>query len=313
MERERVGNRLPIKKRISLSENEDSPKAAKRAKIPMAEWVEFEPVKMKQYQAATLSTHAPQLSPLTNRGNKDVTKSYCWNFVTPDSFVRDSSALFAMAPYPPFQRRISNLDLVRNEEVTNKKGYALDLLSSVSVLVAQTSGRSSQGNLKSHQSILGQDTAPEEMYRGQRHPETDLRQGKGMMKYLNGCQYVGFFVNDKREGYGKCYYPNGSIYTGYWKDGKRHGRGEIRYANGDRFDGEWKEDLRHGAGIYYWKDGTTDLCWYERQKIVGEGCRWSPDKEKMWALNNGEIVMLGPSTLQFHSEFGRVISRRLGF
>ena len=327
--------KLPTKKRISLSEgetvaSEDLPKAAKRAKISTTE-IELLQKKrdlvLQRSQAAAHSTHARQSSSAINEP-RNVTSlampfAYGMNFVTPEliSTPLQDRAMLAMAPNPPFQaRRISNVvDLTKNEEVTNKGRNPLDLLSSVSALVAESSGQSSLGNPKSvqgqsSQSLLVPDAASEEMYQGERHPETQLRHGKGIMKYSNGCRYLGFFVNDKREGYGKCLYPNGCVYTGHWKDGKRHGRGEICYPNGDKYDGEWREDQRHGAGVYYWKDGTADVCQYERQKIVREGCRWSPDKQRVWALNNGEVVMMGPLSVDntLPLGFGHEISRRLG-
>ena len=333
---DRIGNitKLPIKKRISLYDDEtaaqeNSPKAAKRSKISTAEEIELLQANrgrglLQQLQAASRSTHARRSSsPLNRQGKAEslavpVIGPYGLNFVTPESITThlQDRAQLAMAPNPPFQgRRDSNfVDLVKNEEVTDKGKNPLDLLSSVSALVAQSSGGSSQGKPKSDQSILVPDTTPKEMYQGQRHPETNLRHGKGVMKYLNGCRYFGYFVNDKREGYGKCCYPNGCVYTGHWKDGKRHGRGEICYANGDRYDGEWREDQRHGAGVYYWKDGTADVCQYERQKIVREGCRWSADKQKVWALNNGDVVVLGPFSTEntLPLQFGHFISRKLG-
>ena len=44
--------------------------------------------------------------------------------------------------------------------------------------------------------------------------------GKGLLKWKDGKQYLGEFVNDKREGHGTFLWKDGRIYDGAWKDGK---------------------------------------------------------------------------------------------
>jgi hypothetical protein len=217
------------------------------------------------------------------------------NMVSPDSLAPMNVVVFnpasgARLPFPGRRTTVDSAPRLDSapRQPPRRASNPLDLLSSVSAVAAP---------------------APEtEKYLGQRHPQTKLRHGKGVMKYSNGCRYVGLFHNDVRSGYGKCWYANGCVYAGQWKDGKRHGRGTMTYVNGDIYQGSWEQDQRHGAGVYHWKDGRSDVCQFYRQKIVGEGFRWSSDRLSGWVLKDGEMAMNDavPST------YGRMISQRLG-
>lgn len=152
---------------------------------------------------------------------------------------------------PPFKyRRVTDgiEDLTTIKKSTTSP---LDLLSSVSTIVAgrrnscpETSSVTTTGNVAARTSRAQPILPQEEKYLGQRHPLTGLRHGKGIMRYRNGCRYVGYFVNDCRHGYGKCWYANGCVYSGYWKDNMRHGVGTMTYVNGDVFEGSWENDQR---------------------------------------------------------------------
>lgn len=47
--------------------------------------------------------------------------------------------------------------------------------------------------------------------------------GRGLLKWADGKQYEGFFVNDKRQGVGVFKWKDGRVYDGEWLDGKQHG------------------------------------------------------------------------------------------
>ncbi|KAL3805911.1 hypothetical protein HJC23_007872 [Cyclotella cryptica] len=202
--------------------------------------------------------------------------------------------------HPRFQgRRDSSSDVSigrNNPPGINSTTSPLDLLSSVSSYVASSS------------SIPSPKTMSSQKDRGHHHRTAEIHHGKGIMRYSNGCHYVGFFLNEKRHGYGKCWYPNGCVYAGQWEEGKRQGSGKMSYANGDTYDGTWKEDKRHGAGVYYWKDGRADVCRFYEEDIVGEGCRWSADRKIAWRLIDGEMAEKRNLTL----EGGRMIAKSLG-
>ncbi|KAL7466265.1 hypothetical protein ACHAXS_006555 [Conticribra weissflogii] len=146
-----------------------------------------------------------------------------------------------------------------------------------------------QGNIpkSAYRSIL---LGPaDESYVGQRN-SIGQRHGKGVMKYTNGCRYVGQFLHDKRHGFGKCWYPNGCIYVGYWVDGKRDGLGKMLYLSGDIYEGEWMGDQRHGVGVYHCTDGVAEVCRYDRHDVVGDGVQFSPCRRMANRLVDGRCV-----------------------
>ena len=46
-------------------------------------------------------------------------------------------------------------------------------------------------------------------------------------------------MDDVKEGYGVLTYVNGERYEGYWKADKAHGKGTLTYSTGDRYIGDW--------------------------------------------------------------------------
>ncbi|KAL7466006.1 hypothetical protein ACHAXS_006306 [Conticribra weissflogii] len=109
-----------------------------------------------------------------------------------------------------------------------------------------------------------------EVYIGERNSQGQ-KHGRGVVKYVSGCRYVGEFFQDKRNGFGKCSYHNGCMYVGNWVNGKRHGFGKMLYLGGDVYEGEWMQDLRHGPGIFHCADGVAEVSLYFNNKIeIGE-------------------------------------------
>lgn len=49
--------------------------------------------------------------------------------------------------------------------------------------------------------------------------------GKGHLKWADGREYRGEFIDDKRDGYGEFTWKDGRKYKGDWKNGKQHGVG----------------------------------------------------------------------------------------
>ena len=201
--------------------------------------------------------------------------------VSPDEIrqIRHVTAPSSMPP-PPF---VSKQQSHQQRPQKPKSQNPLEMLSAISTHVAET---------ESAALSTSPITAParsEESYVGMRNP-MGHRHGKGIMKYSNGCRYVGMFLNDKRHGFGKCWYPNGCMYTGFWVDGKRDGLGKMMYIGGHVYEGEWKCDRRHGRGVYYWEDGVAEVCRYACHDIVGEGAQFSPCRRFVNRLVNGKSV-----------------------
>ena len=55
----------------------------------------------------------------------------------------------------------------------------------------------------------------------------------GIMKYANGDEYSGDFLNNKKHGKGIMKYANGDEYSGDFLIDKKYGKGTMKYANGD--------------------------------------------------------------------------------
>ena len=59
-------------------------------------------------------------------------------------------------------------------------------------------------------------------------------------------QYEGEWMEDVKEGHGVLTYVNGEKYEGYWKSDKAHGKGTLTYAQGDKYTGDWVAGKKHG-------------------------------------------------------------------
>ena len=84
----------------------------------------------------------------------------------------------------------------------------------------------------------------------------DVKEGYGVLTYVNGERYEGYWKNDKAHGKGTLTYSQGDRYIGDWAAGKKHGTGELHYANNDVFRGEWADDHATGRGILQYSIGN---------------------------------------------------------
>lgn len=94
--------------------------------------------------------------------------------------------------------------------------------------------------------------------------------------YVSNCLYEGAtysgYVNELRQpdGKGKMKYSDGCLYDGDWVDGVREGQGRMEYANGV-YEGQWKNDRKNGVGTYTWSDGKKYEGAYEDDIRCGKG------------------------------------------
>eukprot|EP00584_Thalassiosira_punctigera_P020294 CAMPEP_0172551504 /NCGR_PEP_ID=MMETSP1067-20121228/40042_1 /TAXON_ID=265564 ORGANISM="Thalassiosira punctigera, Strain Tpunct2005C2" /NCGR_SAMPLE_ID=MMETSP1067 /ASSEMBLY_ACC=CAM_ASM_000444 /LENGTH=313 /DNA_ID=CAMNT_0013339305 /DNA_START=136 /DNA_END=1077 /DNA_ORIENTATION=+ len=134
-------------------------------------------------------------------------------------------------------------------------------------------------------------------YLGDRN-SSGQRHGRGIMRYDNGCRYVGVFANDKRHGYGKVWYPDGlGAYVGHWRENKRHGAGTMSFANGDVYEGRWSADRPNGMGKLTMTNGETYTGEFVARQKHGRGVyRWPNGDvyEGEWAKDamHGSGVMI---------------------
>lgn len=101
--------------------------------------------------------------------------------------------------------------------------------------------------------------------------------GKSSVKFHNGCEYIGQFVNDEMEGNGIFTDSAGNRYMtvtndenakpGYRKNtdsgtyikGKLYGKGEIKYRNGNIYLGYLKGSKRDGVGEMIYNETSSRL------------------------------------------------------
>jgi hypothetical protein len=163
-----------------------------------------------------------------------------------------------------------------------------------------------------------------QFFRGQRH-------GQGTLTFADGGEYVGEWSDNLMDGRGTRWYENGSVYLGQYQRGHRHGKGQCHFANEDYYEGEWHQDeiegygryyynhghvyeewfvkgQRHGMGKYQYGSGVLDIHNFENDTRVGEGCRWSANREKAWRTYNG--VVRGRITLQAASDMVSRIQKK---
>jgi len=95
----------------------------------------------------------------------------------------------------------------------------------------------------------------------------NVKNGWGIMTWMDGNRYEGHWKNDKREGKGTLIWANGTKYEGDWKNSKIEGHGVHTLPNGDTLTGEWKNGKAHGQCKMIWNVANYE---YEGNWINGE-------------------------------------------
>ena len=95
------------------------------------------------------------------------------------------------------------------------------------------------------------------IYTGQWRKSKDesVREGRGMLVWLDGTLYEGYFKNDKASMYGRLLHKDGELYQGEWLDDKAHGFGFYYRFDGSMYRGFWKNDQQSGKGVEHWPNG----------------------------------------------------------
>ena len=83
-------------------------------------------------------------------------------------------------------------------------------------------------------------------------------------------------------------------YQGSWACGRPEGRGTYSSTLGSSYLGVWRRGWADGPGVYYWVDGRADVSRFQGEAerlpllaAVGEGVRWSSDRQTASLLRNG--------------------------
>ena len=125
----------------------------------------------------------------------------------------------------------------------------------------------------------------------------DMANGLGRMIHADGDMYDGNWVNDKHQGFGVYSHADGAKYEGQWLDDKQHGPGREYWPNGDNYEGGFMEGKKHGEGVQIWVNGNKYEGQYWLNEIQGHGkYTWADGKsyEGQWKNNkmDGEGVLI---------------------
>jgi hypothetical protein len=88
-----------------------------------------------------------------------------------------------------------------------------------------------------------------------------LRQGPGVMRWIDETEYCGSWIAGRPTGSGVETYLDGSWYAGGFKDDQRHGMGGLWMADGSVFIGQWKGGLQDGVGVA----GHVESVWIDKR------------------------------------------------
>lgn len=122
----------------------------------------------------------------------------------------------------------------------------------------------------------------------------DIRSGRGIQVFRNGCYYEGYFKNDQTnkkgrlifedgdmyigelqnncmEGYGTYFKVEGSKYTGYFKSDQPEGKGKEEWEDGATFEGTYLQGAKNGFGVFKFKTGDVYSGNFKDDIFHGEG------------------------------------------
>jgi hypothetical protein len=115
--------------------------------------------------------------------------------------------------------------------------------------------------------------------------------GSGLIRYADGGEYQGSFVDGRREGSGTLRFPtreaaNSAVrYVGEFRANAPNGRGVMEYRDGARYSGEWVEGKRRGEGKLAHQNGTTVEGQWADDHPVQATIRYAPSDNPGSALS----------------------------
>jgi hypothetical protein len=97
---------------------------------------------------------------------------------------------------------------------------------------------------------------------------TVIKEGFGILRWENNCEFKGNFHNGVPSGWGIYYNSKIGKYNGEYEDNKRNGYGIFRHISNSIYEGNWVNEKQGGIGIEKWEDGSL----YQGEFINGEKC-----------------------------------------
>ena len=90
----------------------------------------------------------------------------------------------------------------------------------------------------------------------------DCTEGRGVMMYADGSQYVGQWQNGRPNGQGVYTMPDGSEYVGEFKNGFPDGKGRLTAADGsESYIGDFRHGEYDGIGVQITRLGVRSGRW----------------------------------------------------
>lgn len=167
----------------------------------------------------------------------------------------------------------------------------------------------------------------------------NIRCGRGIIQWLDGSRYEGYFYNDKANFKGKLFHKNGDTYEGEWlndkangfgiychiggeyyegdwKDDKQNGKGKETWNDGSCYEGDYKDGKRHGYGIFKWIDGSEYEGFFFQNMFDGQGkYTWNDKREYIgqWHMNqmDGYGIFRWPDGRKYEGDYKK--DRKEGF
>ena len=128
-----------------------------------------------------------------------------------------------------------------------------------------------------------------------------LKEGLGIIKYINGDRFEGEFKNDLKEGKGKLYLKD-KIIIGFWLNDKMTNNGIINYNNGDYYEGNIIKNKREGEGIIKYNNGNIFKGSFINDIINGKGKLYNEQSTYEGDFNNNQKNGIGRITFN-NNEF----------
>ena len=131
--------------------------------------------------------------------------------------------------------------------------------------------------------------------------------GKGKISNIQNEKYDGLFDNNEFNGKGTYYYSNGDIFEGNFEYGVKRGKGIYRRNDNVIFEGNWNDDLPNGNGEItylgnklsgFWRNGVfvgfSDLAIF---KNINKNIK--PEKTSIFPNSLSHLVINDSSVSQF--------------
>lgn len=99
----------------------------------------------------------------------------------------------------------------------------------------------------------------------------DVRHGKGVLTWIDGSIYEGWFKHGKACEKGRMIHSGGEVYEGDWLGDKAHGFGKYMFIDGSTYEGEWSMNQHHGKGKEIRADGNNYEGFFAKDKRNGYG------------------------------------------